>query len=220
MTVTTFSFTTGATVSSWTVPNHTGTLTIEARGGDGGRVPGAVGGACAGGGGNIRATGTIPAGTVLTIAAGSGGGPSMAGSPSLGGTGGQNPGPGFDGGNGGYGGNTGYTPRGAGGGGAASTVHIGSALLIVAGGGGEAPDSFGTQLAKSVGEANGHGTVQEATGQLLDQVVAVRADLRSMHTTVESLVTSAAMISDRLKAHDREHADHHRRLDNIEKDRT
>ena len=49
------------------------------------------------------------------------------------------------------------------------------------------------QLAKSVGEANGHGTVQDATGQLLDQVVAVRADLRSMHTTVESLVTSAAM---------------------------
>ena len=69
MTVTTFSFTTGATVSSWTVPNHTGTLTIEARGGDGGRVPGARGGAWAGGGGNIRATGTIPAGTVLTIAA-------------------------------------------------------------------------------------------------------------------------------------------------------
>ena len=71
MTVTTFSFTTGATVSSWTVPNHTGLVTITAigGGGDGGRVPGAVGGAWAGGGGNIRATGTIPAGTVLTIAA-------------------------------------------------------------------------------------------------------------------------------------------------------
>ena len=55
MTVTTFSFTTGATVSSWTVPNHTGLVTITAiGGGGGGRVPGAVGGACAGGGGNIR----------------------------------------------------------------------------------------------------------------------------------------------------------------------
>ena len=30
MTVTTFSFTTGATVSSWTVPNHTGLVTITA----------------------------------------------------------------------------------------------------------------------------------------------------------------------------------------------
>lgn len=101
MTVTTFSFTTGATVSSWTVPNHTGLVTITAIGGGGGTSVGhAVGGAWAGGGGNIRATGTIPAGTVLTIAAGSGGGPSMAGIPSLGGTGGQNPGPGFDGGGG------------------------------------------------------------------------------------------------------------------------
>ena len=33
MTVTTFSFTTGATVSSWTVPNHTGLVTITAIGG-------------------------------------------------------------------------------------------------------------------------------------------------------------------------------------------
>ena len=32
MTVTTFSFTTGATVSSWTVPNHTGLVTITAIG--------------------------------------------------------------------------------------------------------------------------------------------------------------------------------------------
>jgi hypothetical protein len=100
MTVTTFTFDNPSTVVTWTVPAHTGTVTIEARGGAGGPVPSAVGGAWAGGGGNIRATGTIPAGTVLTIAAGSGGGPSMAGIPSLGGTGGQNPGPGFDGGGG------------------------------------------------------------------------------------------------------------------------
>lgn len=51
MTVTTFSFTTGATVSSWTVPNHTGLVTITAIGGGGGRVPGARGGAWAGGSG-------------------------------------------------------------------------------------------------------------------------------------------------------------------------
>lgn len=38
MTVTTFSFTTGATVSSWTVPNHTGLVTITAIGGGGGGV--------------------------------------------------------------------------------------------------------------------------------------------------------------------------------------
>ena len=76
------------------------------------------------------------------------------------------------------------------------------------------------RIAESVGEVNGHGTVQDATRQLLDQLAAVRADVRSMHTTVESLVVSAATISDRLKAHDREHAEHRHRLDNIEKDRT
>jgi len=54
VTVTTFTFNNPAAVVTWTVPNHTGTLTIEARGGDGGRVPGARGGAWAGGGGNIR----------------------------------------------------------------------------------------------------------------------------------------------------------------------
>ena len=51
MTVTTFTFDNPAAVVTWTVPNHTGTLTIEARGGDGGRVPGARGGAWAGGSG-------------------------------------------------------------------------------------------------------------------------------------------------------------------------
>jgi len=64
VTVTTFSFTYSGGIEDWVVPFHTGTLTIEARGGDGGRVPSAVGGAWAGGGGNIRATGTIPAGTI------------------------------------------------------------------------------------------------------------------------------------------------------------
>lgn len=48
MTVTTFTFNNPAAVVTWTVPNHTGTLTIEARGGAGGRVPSAVGGAWAG----------------------------------------------------------------------------------------------------------------------------------------------------------------------------
>ena len=48
MTVTTFTFDNPAAVVTWTVPAHTGTLTIEARGGDGGRVPGARGGAWAG----------------------------------------------------------------------------------------------------------------------------------------------------------------------------
>ena len=76
------------------------------------------------------------------------------------------------------------------------------------------------RIAESVGEVNGHGTVQDATRQLLDQLAAVRADVRSMHTTVESLVVSASTISDRLKEHDREHAEHRHRLDNIEKDRT
>lgn len=74
----------------------------------------------------------------------------------------------------------------------------------------------GPVAAATSGEANGHGTVQDAAGELLDQLAAVRADVRSMHTTVESLVTSASTISDRLKAHDREHAEHRHRLDHLE----
>jgi hypothetical protein len=41
VTVTTFTFDNPSTVVTWTVPAHTGTVTIEARGGAGGRVPSA-----------------------------------------------------------------------------------------------------------------------------------------------------------------------------------
>ena len=73
MTVTTFSFTTGATVSSWTVPNHTGLVTITAIGGGGGT---SVGYAVGGNGARLAGTCTLTPGTVLTIIEGGPGGDS------------------------------------------------------------------------------------------------------------------------------------------------
>lgn len=63
MTVTTFSFTTGATVSSWTVPNHTGLVTITAIGGGGGT---SVGYAVGGNGARLAGTCTLTPGTGST----------------------------------------------------------------------------------------------------------------------------------------------------------
>jgi len=70
-------------------------------------------------------------------------------------------------------------------------------------------------VADSVGPKNGHGTVQDATGVLIDEFrewrKEVSDELHATRTTVEMLVTSASTVNDRLKDHDREHAGHRRR---------
>lgn len=70
-------------------------------------------------------------------------------------------------------------------------------------------------VADSVGLKNGHGTVQDATGVLIDEFrewrEEISSELHATRTTVEMLVTSASTVNDRLKDHDREHADHRRR---------
>lgn len=70
-------------------------------------------------------------------------------------------------------------------------------------------------VADSVGPKNGYGTVQDATSVLIDEFrewrKEVSDELHATRTTVEMLVTSASTVNDRLKDHDREHADHRRR---------
>ena len=109
MAVTTFSFTTGATVSSWTVPNHTGLVTITAIGGGGGT---SVGYAVGGDGARLAGTCTLTPGTVLTIIEGGGGGNSWnePGGARRGGAGGGATG--WKGGNGGDGTGSWIIPNG------------------------------------------------------------------------------------------------------------
>ncbi len=122
MAVTTFSFTTVGT-SSWTVPNYTGSITIEAISGGGGAC---VGMSVGGGGAQLAGTCTLSPGTTLTIIAGEGGSDSWneAGGARRGGAGG---GPtGWNGGDGGDG--TGSWIYGTGwpGGGGGSSAVVGS----------------------------------------------------------------------------------------------
>ena len=70
------------------------------------------------------------------------------------------------------------------------------------------------KVAESVGPKNGHGTVQDATGKILDQLAAIderqRAMERTQHamqTSLDSVVDAASVVGQRLKAHDREIAD-------------
>ena len=157
MTVTTFSFTTGATVSSWTVPNHTGLVTITAIGGGGGT---SVGYAVGGNGARLAGTCTLTPGTVLTIIEGGHGGDSWnePGGARRGGAGGGATG--WKGGNGGDGTGSWIIPNGwqaGGGGGGASAVDTPGGVLIVAGGGGGGGNSgFGSG---DIGYAAGVGTL-------------------------------------------------------------
>lgn len=61
-------------------------------------------------------------------------------------------------------------------------------------------------VADSVGPKNGHGTVQDATGVLIDEFrewrEEISSELHATRTTVEMLVTSASTVNDRLKDHD------------------
>jgi len=67
------------------------------------------------------------------------------------------------------------------------------------------------EVADSVGPINGHGTVQDATGTLIEEFrewrEEIRLELRATRTTVESIVTAAGGVNERLKAHDREIAE-------------
>ena len=70
------------------------------------------------------------------------------------------------------------------------------------------------KVAESVGPKNGHGTVQDATGKILDQLAVIadrqRAMERTQHamqTSLDSVVDAASVVGQRLKAHDREIAD-------------
>ena len=67
------------------------------------------------------------------------------------------------------------------------------------------------EVADSVGPINGHGTVQDATRTLIEEFREwrdeIRQELRATRTTVESIVTAAGGVNERLKAHDREIAE-------------
>lgn len=75
----------------------------------------------------------------------------------------------------------------------------------------EKAHDLAAEVADSVGPINGHGTVQDAAGTLIDEFREwrdeIRQELRATRTTVESIVTAAGGVNERLKAHDREIAE-------------
>lgn len=72
------------------------------------------------------------------------------------------------------------------------------------------------EVRRSVGEQNGHGTVHDATGVILDRLDSMARAQHSMQTSLDAVVDGAGLVSDRLKHHDREHQRHRRRLDDAE----
>lgn len=132
MTITTFSFTTYGTITTWTVPFYTaGTMSAKVAGGGGG---GSTGYSSGGHSGRIYGEFDLSPGTVITIVCGEGG---VGGFHRIGGAGG---GPaGWNGGDGGPG--TGSWEAGTGweaggGGGGASAIDTPDGLLMVGSGGG------------------------------------------------------------------------------------
>ena len=75
----------------------------------------------------------------------------------------------------------------------------------------EVAQVLAAEVADSVGPINGHGTMQEAAGTLIEEFREwrdeIRQELRATRTTVESIVTAAGGVNERLKAHDREIAE-------------
>ena len=75
----------------------------------------------------------------------------------------------------------------------------------------EVAQVLAAEVADSVGPINGHGTVQDAAGTLIQEFREwrdeIRQELRATRTTVESIVTAAGGVNERLKAHDREIAE-------------
>ena len=65
------------------------------------------------------------------------------------------------------------------------------------------------EVADSVGPINGAGTVQEIGVEILGR-------LHSMQTSIDSIVTGDALTHARLQGHDREHAEHRRRIARLE----
>ena len=60
------------------------------------------------------------------------------------------------------------------------------------------------EVADSVGPKNGAGTVQEICVEILRRLDGVDARQHAMQTSIDSVVTAADSVNDRLKGHDRE----------------
>lgn len=73
------------------------------------------------------------------------------------------------------------------------------------------------EVRRSVGGVNGHGTVQDATGVILARLDSIEQNQHLMHTSLDSVVDAAGLVSDRLKHHDREHQRHRRQLEDHER---
>lgn len=67
------------------------------------------------------------------------------------------------------------------------------------------------QVVASVGQVNGHGTVQDQGAQILAEIAELRRSVHSLATTMDSVVDAAGLVRDRLKQHDREHSHHKQR---------
>lgn len=69
-------------------------------------------------------------------------------------------------------------------------------------------------LVESIGEKNGHGTVQDQGPAILAELAEIRGEIQAsratqhaMQTSIDSIVDAASHVSGRLKQHDREIAD-------------
>lgn len=80
------------------------------------------------------------------------------------------------------------------------------------------------RVEQSVGPMNGHGTMQDQGAAILarlallgDRLAAIEALQHSMQTSVDSIVGGASTVNQRLKAHDRELAEHDREIDALKR---
>lgn len=73
-----------------------------------------------------------------------------------------------------------------------------------------------TEVRRSVGGVNGHGTVQDATGVILERLDRLAETQHAMQTSLDSVVDAAGQVSARLKHHDQEHQRHRQRLQALE----
>lgn len=76
------------------------------------------------------------------------------------------------------------------------------------------------EVRSSIGPQNGHGTVQDATGRILDELTTIKDMQQSQGVSLRSVVDAASTVGDRLKAHDRELADHGKRITALEREAT
>lgn len=88
------------------------------------------------------------------------------------------------------------------------------AATVVAVNTADAAKAEAEKVAESVGPKNGHGTVQDATGkilesneQILKEIAAMQRTQHAMQTSLDAVVDAASVVGQRLKAHDREIAE-------------